>query len=257
MNRRITDKNNFLFIRMIFLVLFVSLFMAGLSIYLIKSSNIVLYNAILNIILIGSVLSTILVFMNGILIVRLLKGKKINSLSRIWMDFFLRYIYIIIIYSSQILRVDKNRIRYVFSQLNNNLILSSGLKVKPEEILVLLPHCLQKTTCPHKITVDINNCKRCGLCDINGLVELKDQYNVRLFVATGGTLARKIINEIRPKAIIAVACERDLSSGILDVKKIPVMGILNERPEGPCINTRVSLDKIEETIKFFIEKGKQ
>ena len=56
---------------------------------------------------------------------------------------------------------------------------------------------------------------------------------------------------------MAIACERDLTSGIQEVAEIPVIGIINERPEGPCCNTRVDLNKVEEAIRYFIEGGKE
>ena len=74
---------------------------------------------------------------------------------------------------------------------------------------------------------------------------------VDLSVATGGTLARRIIKEKRPKAIIAVACERDLTSGIVDSYPLPVIGILNQRPFGPCINTRVDMKDVQEALEYF------
>jgi hypothetical protein len=40
----------------------------------------------------------------------------------------------------------------------------------------------------------------------------------------------------------------------MDVRKIPVVGVLNERPQGPCINTRVSVDKIEDSIRYLLGK---
>ena len=57
---------------------------------------------------------------------------------------------------------------------------------------------------------------------------------------------------MRPNAILAVACERDLTSGIQDVFPMPVIGVLNRRPNGPCFNTSVDIDAIEEEIKTFI-----
>jgi hypothetical protein len=71
-------------------------------------------------------------------------------------------------------------------------------------------------------------------------------------VATGGTLARRIIVDNRPKAIVAVACEHDLTSGIQDAYPIPVIGILNDRPNGPCINTKVDIQKVGEAILDFL-----
>ncbi len=75
--------------------------------------------------------------------------------------------------------------------------------------------------------------------------------NLNLFVATGGTIARKIVVETKPEAIVAVACERDLSSGVLDTYPLPILGIINERPFGPCFNTAVSLDKVKDALNFF------
>ncbi|MDK2835430.1 MAG: uncharacterized protein PWP21_207, partial [Thermosediminibacterales bacterium] len=66
-------------------------------------------------------------------------------------------------------------------------------------------------------------------------------------------LARKYVNEFKPDAIVAIACERDLSSGIQDTYPIPVLGVLNKRPEGPCMNTRVDLEKVEAAINYFLE----
>ena len=52
---------------------------------------------------------------------------------------------------------------------------------------------------------------------------------------------------------MAVACELDLTSGIQDSYPIPVIGILNERPHGPCINTKVDIQKVKRAILDFLE----
>ncbi|WZL74786.1 DUF116 domain-containing protein [Clostridiaceae bacterium 35-E11] len=247
-------KNDTIFIGMLFALLFAFMLTAFLGLYLARSSSLVLYKLILNIIVLAAILGSIYVFFNAMIVIQLLKGKKVSMLLRKSLQFSLGFLYPNTISLSRLFGLDKNKIRAVFSKLNNQLILSSQIQVKAEEILVLLPHCLQKSSCPHKITCNIHNCKRCGLCDIDKLISIRDRYNVKVVVVTGGTLARKIIKDIQPKAIIAVACERDLSSGILEVKHIPVIGILNERPEGPCVNTKVDVKKIEETIEYFIGK---
>jgi hypothetical protein len=56
--------------------------------------------------------------------------------------------------------------------------------------------------------------------------------------------------------IIAVACERDLSSGIQDVYPLPCFGVLNQRPHGPCLDTQVPLEHVEWAIKrFLVQSG--
>ena len=146
----------------------------------------------------------------------------------------------------------KEMVRESFVEVNNSLFLAQGKRIKNDRVLVLLPQCLQKFDCAHKVTADIDNCNRCGGCLINDIIGLKDKYNLSLAVATGGTLARKVVVEKRPTVIIAVACDRDLTSGIQDVFPIPVYGVLNQRPNGPCVNTRVDMRKLESAIKFIL-----
>jgi hypothetical protein len=98
----------------------------------------------------------------------------------------------------------------------------------------------------------VENCKACGKCKIKDLVALSEKYHVPASVATGGTLARRIVVEKRPTVIIAVACERDLTSGIQDSYPIPVFGILNNRPFGPCYDTDVDLELVEQGMITFL-----
>lgn len=150
------------------------------------------------------------------------------------------------------LGLDKDSIRQSFIAMNNSLVISQRQKIKPDRILVLLPHCIQLFDCEIKVTGDINKCVQCGRCDIKGLVDISRKYQVDISVATGGTLARKVIVEKRPKLVLAVACERDLTSGIKDCYPLPVIGILNNRPFGPCFNTSVDVEKIEDALSRII-----
>ena len=153
----------------------------------------------------------------------------------------------------KVFRINSDMIMDSFVEVNNQLIRSYQFEVPAERILILLPHCLQKSTCNARITKDPENCRRCGECNISELLKICEETGVKLTVVTGGTLARKVIKDHHPKAIIAVACQRDLSSGILDVRPLPVLGVRNERPYGPCRDTKVDLEKVKEAISFFKE----
>ncbi len=156
----------------------------------------------------------------------------------------------------KILGIPRDSIRQSFIAMNNSLVLSQKLHIKPDRLLILLPHCIQLFDCEIKVTGDINKCIRCGRCDINGLADLAKKYRIDISVATGGTLARKVITEKRPKLVIAVACEGDLTSGIKDCYPLPVLGILNDRPFGPCFNTRVETQKIDEALQSVMGQEK-
>lgn len=152
--------------------------------------------------------------------------------------------------------VSKEKVQQSFIELNNHLVRSNHHRTSPSRLLILLPHCIQNFDCQIRITGNIKNCKGCGKCEIKDLIELSDQFHVKIAVATGGTLARRIIVENKPEAIVAVACELDLTSGIQDSYPIPVIGILNERPNGPCLNTKVDLNKVREAVLDFLGTSK-
>jgi hypothetical protein len=152
----------------------------------------------------------------------------------------------------RLLGFSKQQVRSSFIKVNNELVDRAHLTCPAEKMLLLLPHCLQRSKYAYRLTYNVNNCKRCGLCPIGGLLELSDKYGVSMAIATGGTIARRIVVQKRPRLILAVACERDLSSGIQDTYPIPVYGVLNERPNGPCLDTQVNLNNLEAAIRRFL-----
>lgn len=145
---------------------------------------------------------------------------------------------------------NRRKIESSFIAVSNQIIHHRHIKVPADRLLVVTPHCLQLASCPHKITRDpMANCQRCGGCDIGSLVKMAEEIGFHFFVVTGGTLARQTVKNIRPKAVLAIACERDLTSGIQDVYPLPAVGVLNIRPNGPCYNTHVDIEQVRQEIK--------
>ncbi len=197
-----------------------------------------------------------LMISGGLLLVfTIVRGKDI-FLSQKLRGLVAKVLFPLMILMGRIVGISKERVRQSFVELNNHLIRSNSHRVRPDKLLILLPHCIQDFECEIKITGNIRNCRGCGKCEIKDLIELSDQYHLKIAVATGGTLARRIVLENRPEAIVAVACELDLTTGIQDAYPIPVIGILNERPNGPCINTKADIEKVKRAIIDFIEGPK-
>jgi len=161
----------------------------------------------------------------------------------------LKFAYPLLMLLGSVLPGKKEALQAFVINLNNRLVLRLGIRTS--RLLLLMPHCLQVDKCSIRLTHNVRNCKQCGKCGIKSLIDVSDRTGIELFVASGGNLARRIVEETRPEAIIAVACERDLSSGIADVYPMPVYGVSNERPCGPCLNTKVDISKIEDAIALF------
>lgn len=132
------------------------------------------------------------------------------------------------------LGISRDRVGQSFIRVSNRLVNhGSG----DGQVLALLPRCL---------TGELKEKTK----------EMCAAYpDVVAYTAPGGTVARKIIRETKPRAIIAVACERDLVGGIQDIApKIAVIGIPNSRPDGPCRDTRIDLLEFESALNFFSNK---
>ncbi len=200
--------------------------------------------------LLGSV-ALVIVSGLGLLVLTLLTGRDLfmtNWLRKV----VVKFLFPAIISIGRLAGIDRDQLQQSFIALNNQLVDAKKLRVPAERTLILLPHCIQIFDCAIKITGDVKKCIGCGKCDISGLLELANAYGIDMAVATGGTLARKLIVDKRPKLIVAVACERDLTSGIRDSYPLPVIGVLNQRPNGPCFNTQILLPEVELALKTYV-----
>lgn len=193
-------------------------------------------------------------FISGLLaIVFTIINKRPFPVLQWFVDKTLFFLFPIVIIVGRFLHITQDNIQRSFVEVNNQLVKSRELNLEGGELMLLLPHCLQNSSCTHKITHDTGNCRRCGGCQIGDILTMALARGIRVEVVTGGTLARRAVQKHRPRAIVAVACERDLSSGLLDVFPLPVLGVLNERPQGPCYNTRVNLSALEKALCFFLK----
>ncbi|HEV8508997.1 MAG TPA: DUF116 domain-containing protein [Gemmatimonadales bacterium] len=116
----------------------------------------------------------------------------------------------------------------------NTLAVRRGRTVGKGELLVLIPRCLSKQA-------------------LDGVLEIAGRYEVPVFVATRGQLARRVIRERRPRAVVAVACERDMMTGLRDVAgKLPVLGLTMQLPNGPCRDAALDLDQMEKWVQGLV-----
>jgi uncharacterized protein len=116
----------------------------------------------------------------------------------------------------------------------DRLALARTRSVSPEELLILIPRCLSREA-------------------LDGVLDIAKRHGVLAYVATRGQLARRAIKERHPKAVVAVACERDMVSGLHDVAgKVPVLGLTMTLPNGPCKDASIDLRRMEEFVVKYL-----
>ncbi|UCF56523.1 MAG: DUF116 domain-containing protein [Deltaproteobacteria bacterium] len=205
-------------------------------------------------IIMAIVFASIVIFLIGgglTLVFTIIRGRNLFFNRRI-RGVVIRFLFPLLILVGKLVGKSKDQVRRAFITINNQLVLAEARRVRPEKLLILLPHCLQNHECDVRITGNVENCKACGKCNIKNLVKLSQEYHVSISVATGGSVARRIVVEKKPDMIIGVACERELTTGIQDTYPMPVYGILNDRPFGPCYDTDVDLELVEKGMITFL-----
>ena len=200
---------------------------------------------------VGLVCITALVWLSLMLVFHIYTGKALPGAGSV-RHVTIRLFFPLMELLAKFVGIDRGRVRRSFIKVNNELVLSRRKTVEPRKLLLLLPHCVQRSSCPHRLVHNADLCLRCGGCPVGGLLDLRDKFGIRFAIATGGTIARRIVVQTRPDCIIAVACERDLTSGIQDSYPLPVFGVLNSRPNGPCLDTLVPMEAIEDVIRLFL-----
>lgn len=155
----------------------------------------------------------------------------------------------VFIYLTGLFRGEKDELRRIYININNLVVKYRLQKNHSAEMLILLPHCMQSKDCSRRITEDIRNCRRCGCCRIGEVADITLRYGIRTVVAKGGTAARNTVKECKPDFILAIACERELISGMGDIGRIPVIGVINQRPNGYCTNTTVDILQLKKMLQ--------
>lgn len=147
----------------------------------------------------------------------------------------IEWVYPVIYKLASFFKISKDRVSNSIIKINNALVYIMKKRFKAENLLVLLPRCFEKSI-KEKV------------------IAITQKYNCQTFIATGGSSARQIVQKVNPDAIIGVACERDLISGMSDSKKtLPIIAIPNYRPNGPCKDTNIDIEELERAIRFMLK----
>ena len=136
--------------------------------------------------------------------------------------------------------------------LSNLATRARRTRVQPAEVLLLLPSCLQWSRCEQPVRSDPATCKRCGRCNMGDLVTMAEELGIQIAVATGGRVAVARARDKRIKAIVAVACSKELRQGVLATFPKAVLGVYNRWPNGPCTDTRVDVDSVRKAVEWFL-----
>ncbi|RLI95867.1 MAG: hypothetical protein DRO92_00875 [Candidatus Altiarchaeales archaeon] len=208
---------------------------------------------IISIILVLTVLSLILVyfiFRNKVLI------EKISSIfSSITLKILLFMLDLLYIPSKKIISMlggNDNMIDIVSIDIRNMLLKNSFSAVPFEDRIIILPQCLRSLECKTSFnSIKGAQCLKCGKCKICDIAKKAEELKYKgCYIAPGGGFVRRIINEIKPKAVLGIGCPYEVNIGMLEVsnKGIPVQGITLLKTG--CVETDVELNDVFRVMEY-------
>jgi uncharacterized protein len=157
-------------------------------------------------------------------------GKSL--LPYVWAEKFLLALLPKSIWLGRRFGISRDRVSNSFIKVHNVVLKAYANRLSVERLLILVPRCLERAA-------------------RSQVVDRIDRIAAKMVTAAGGEEARKAIQENKPSMILAIACERDLISGLKDVAdRIPVLAIPNRRPQGPCKNTQLPIEELDEALTF-------
>lgn len=127
-------------------------------------------------------------------------------------------------------------------------------KIKPQDKILVLPHCLRSTDCEAKLESSGLVCKDCNRCVIGVIKTKAEEKGFQVFIIPGSTFLKKILEKNNFKAVLGVACYQDLNLSMMKLSKFSCQGVplLNDG----CINTKVDVKSVFEKMGEIQNKEK-
>jgi len=174
--------------------------------------------------------------------------EKLRSIFRFMFSFFTR---------------DRFLVERMAVKVLNHVYRASYRRVPVSDRIALLPQCLRDLDCKARLSPELGlACRRCGRCVIDKVFNLFEEHcpkaggettggsaaDGKVFVSPGGTFAIRILEAVNPRAVLGVACPRDLFEGMAVCHSlgIPVQGVPLLRTG--CVATDVDFEEVSRVL---------
>ena len=150
--------------------------------------------------------------------------------------------------------VDETEVLGLFNQMKNEAYKDTFLATPYNERIILFPQCLRHPDCEANQDEWGYKCVDCGRCGISRIKNLAEELGYGnstqgVFIVRGGSVIELIFEAFNPKAVIGVACNKEVFLGNLVCEKhgVVTQSIFLTR-EG-CYNTDVNFKQVEKFVQ--------
>ena len=114
------------------------------------------------------------------------------------------------------------------------------------ERIVLVPHCMRNNKrCKAKEMGSYYICVECGACKIGNISKKSKELNYKaLYILKGGKAVKKLVEELKPKATLGVACHFEGVLGMQESEKHGLVVQFVPLTKDGCVDTDVNLEEV-------------
>ena len=146
--------------------------------------------------------------------------------------------------------VEENELLQLYVETKNRSLIKNFASTPYNERVLLLPQCLRAPDCPAELGKYGYECQECGRCIIKTIRQISKKLGYKgVFILPGGSIAQKILTELKPQACLGVACSKELVLGSFLCEKMGVIGQGISLLKDGCINTLVDLRTLNDALK--------
>ena len=122
------------------------------------------------------------------------------------------------------LGIDEDQLLHLYLEAKNNVHRERFNRVPYSDRILFLPQCLRSKECIAKLSEFGYKCAKCGKCEIKKIIGFAKKIGYRkVFIVSGGSMAKKILSLERPKACVGIACNRELILGSFICEKFNII----------------------------------
>ena len=117
--------------------------------------------------------------------------------------------------------------------------------IEPEQKILFLPQCLRRTTCKAALDEEGYHCVSCSAeCKVSAIKTKAEGLGYRVFVCPGGSMIAKIILKYRPRAVMGVACIKEIIMAGEDAEQLRMPFQAVELLKTGCVLTDVDVERV-------------
>jgi uncharacterized protein len=143
------------------------------------------------------------------------------------------------------LGIKPENIDNLYIELKNSMHRDKFVRTPPEKKAVFIPQCMRNSkTCKAVLGEFGWECAKCSgykECKVFAIKEKAEKAGYKVFIVPGGSMVFKILKEIKPSAVLGIACMKELIMAAEEIS-LPIQAV--RLSKDGCVDTDVDLKEV-------------